>query len=92
MGFQSVHGPEEVPDSFKELYSHNGSAHFIATESRRTHQGMVTALDEAVGNLTATFKETGLYTNSLIWFSSDNVRALADYTTRQSALVPTASC
>lgn len=33
---------------------------------------MVTALDDAVGNLTATFRETGLYNNSLIWFSSDN--------------------
>ena len=70
--FQSVHGPEEVPESFKELYNQSGSEHYIATESRRTHQGMVTALDEAVGNLTDTFKETGLYNHSLIWFSSDN--------------------
>eukprot|EP01047_Picozoa_sp_COSAG01_P039217 COSAG01_NODE_3226_length_6384_cov_10.417979_11_plen_173_part_00 len=70
--FQSVHGPEEVPDRFAELYNRSGSPHYIATQSRRTHQGMVTALDEAVGNLTATFKETGLYNNSLIWFSSDN--------------------
>ena len=30
------------------------------------------ALDQAVGNITATFDETGLYANSLIWFSSDN--------------------
>jgi arylsulfatase A-like enzyme len=33
---------------------------------------MVTALDEAIGNLTTTFKELGLYENSVIWFSSDN--------------------
>lgn len=72
--FQSVHGPDEVPDSYIELYNKSGSPHYIATAGRRTHQGMVTALDEAVGNLTATFKDTGLYDNSLIWFSSDNVR------------------
>lgn len=54
--FQSVHGPYEAPESFVELY-----AKTITTEGRRVHQGMVTALDEAVGNVTATFKATGLY-------------------------------
>ena len=65
--FQSVHGPYEAPDSYVNMYSET-----IKTEARRVHQGMVTALDDAVGNLTTTFKETGLYDNSLIWFSSDN--------------------
>ena len=69
--FQSVHGPLEVPASYSDMYNDTGSPHYIATTSRRTHQGMVTALDEAIGNLTTTFKELGLYNNSLIWFSSD---------------------
>ena len=34
--------------------------------------GMVTALDDLVGNLTAKLIETGLYDNTVIVFSSDN--------------------
>lgn len=64
--FQSVHGPYEAPESYVDMYTKT-----ISTQARRVHQGMVTALDDAVGNLTATFKLTGLYDNSLIWFSSD---------------------
>ena len=60
-------GPYEAPESYVDIY-----AKTISTQARRVHQGMVTALDDAVGNLTATFRETGLYNNSLIWFSSDN--------------------
>ncbi len=32
---------------------------------------MVSALDEAVGNVTRTLKETGLYNNTIIFFTAD---------------------
>eukprot|EP00037_Helgoeca_nana_P023402 m.242615 g.242615 ORF g.242615 m.242615 type:complete len:706 (+) comp26340_c0_seq1:1750-3867(+) len=70
--FQSVHGPYEAPERFVALYNDTNSPHYIADLSRRTHQGMVTALDEAVGNVSATLVATGLADNTIVWMSSDN--------------------
>ena len=71
--WQSVHGPEESPSRFVDMYGDpTDKAHYIADVARRTHQGMVSALDEAIGNVTATLKETGLWDNLFIWFTSDN--------------------
>jgi arylsulfatase A-like enzyme len=69
---QSVHGPQEVPQRFIDLYGQEGTPHFIADHARRTHQGMVTALDEALGNVTASLKATRLWENTFFWFTSDN--------------------
>ena len=33
---------------------------------------MVSALDDSIGNLTQTLKDTGLYNNSVIFFTTDN--------------------
>eukprot|EP01052_Picozoa_sp_SAG31_P012484 SAG31_NODE_731_length_12498_cov_7.368336_12_plen_216_part_00 len=82
--FQSVHGPYEAPMEFVSIYNDT-----IATEVRRIHQGMITAMDEAIGNITQTWNETGLYANSLMWFSSDKYALLAVFYNR-SAL--TACC
>lgn len=69
--FQSVHAPYEAPDRFVALYSDTSSPHYIEDPERRVHQGMVSALDEAVGNITRTMKTLG-FTNTVIWFTSDN--------------------
>eukprot|EP00035_Acanthoeca_spectabilis_P037975 m.49057 g.49057 ORF g.49057 m.49057 type:complete len:682 (+) comp8939_c0_seq1:1801-3846(+) len=70
--FQSVHGPYEAPDRFVALYNDTSSPQYIQDPSRRTHQGMVTAVDEAVGNITSTLTTTGLASNTILWMSSDN--------------------
>lgn len=63
--FNAVHGPYQVPDSYLKPYGHlNGM--------RRTYAGMVSAMDEAVGQVIAALKEKGLLDNTLIIFSSDN--------------------
>ena len=64
--FQAVHGPNEVPDVYRDMYSH------VEDEERRTYLGMVTAMDDAVGNITQTLKDSGLYDNSIILWFSDN--------------------
>ena len=45
---------------------------YVEDEERRTYLGMVTAMDDAVGNITQTLKDSGLYDNSIILWFSDN--------------------
>ena len=64
--FQAVHGPLQVPDSYLEPYKH------IKNRARRIYAGMVSAMDEAVGNITKALDEKGMMSNTVIIFSSDN--------------------
>ncbi|OWF52332.1 arylsulfatase B-like [Mizuhopecten yessoensis] len=64
--FQSVHEPIEVPVSYENMYSN------IKNEGRRKYSGMVTAMDDLVGNVTAALKENGMYDETLFVFTADN--------------------
>ncbi|KAK3596802.1 hypothetical protein CHS0354_036641 [Potamilus streckersoni] len=64
--FQTVHEPLEVPEKYENIYSH------IHNTSRRLYCGMVSALDEAVGNITAVLRERGFMDNLLLVFTTDN--------------------
>ncbi|XP_046566778.1 arylsulfatase B-like [Haliotis rubra] len=64
--FQSVHAPLEVPPKYENMYKN------IETISRRVYCGMVSALDEAVGNITQALEEKGLMDNLLLVFTTDN--------------------
>ena len=66
LAFQSVHSPLQVPQQYESHYLH------INNPARRTYCGMVTALDEAVGNITAALERSGLQKNTLIIFTTDN--------------------
>jgi arylsulfatase A-like enzyme len=63
--FNAVHGPFQVPDEYLKPYGK-------LTGVRRTYAGMLAAMDEAIGQVIAAFKEKGLLENTLILFSSDN--------------------
>ncbi|MBA3440481.1 MAG: arylsulfatase [Pyrinomonadaceae bacterium] len=63
--FNAVHAPHQVPEKYKEPYSH-------LKEPRRTYAGMLAAMDEAVGQIIAALDEKGQRKNTLIIFSSDN--------------------
>jgi arylsulfatase A-like enzyme len=54
-----------VPEAYKKPYAH-------LKEPRRTYAGMVAAMDEAVGQITAAIDDAGMRTNTLFIFSSDN--------------------
>ncbi|GFS12535.1 arylsulfatase B [Elysia marginata] len=64
--YQNVHEPLEVPKNYSELYPN------IKDEKRKVFSGMVTALDDAVGDVVANLKRKGIYNNTLIVFTADN--------------------
>jgi len=63
--FNGVHGPLQVPDSCLQPYA-------ALQGKRRTLAGMVSAVDEAIGQIVAALEEAGLRKDTLIVFSSDN--------------------
>ncbi|BFZ23619.1 hypothetical protein BsWGS_26657 [Bradybaena similaris] len=64
--FQNVHNPLEVPDKYYKLYPN------ITDGDRRTFSGMVTSLDDAVGEVVSALQQKGLYNNTLLVFTADN--------------------
>ena len=67
LAWQAVHEPLDVPDRYLAPFT---SA--IQDPSRRIYAGMLAALDEGIGNITQTLRETGLYNNSVLVLSNDN--------------------
>eukprot|EP00927_Polykrikos_kofoidii_P058245 TRINITY_DN5263_c0_g1_i1.p1 TRINITY_DN5263_c0_g1~~TRINITY_DN5263_c0_g1_i1.p1 ORF type:complete len:519 (-),score=53.10 TRINITY_DN5263_c0_g1_i1:136-1692(-) len=67
LAFQSVHAPRQVPDSYVEPYKSS-----IHDKVRREFAGMVSCMDEGVGNVTKALESKGMLANSLIIFSTDN--------------------
>ncbi|XP_078610513.1 arylsulfatase B-like isoform X2 [Branchiostoma floridae x Branchiostoma japonicum] len=64
--YQNVHQPLQVPKRFEDMYAS------VQDENRRKLLGMVSALDEAVGNVTMAMKKAGLWDNTLVIFTTDN--------------------
>ena len=62
--YQAVHSPRQVPKSYTEQYD------FIENEHRQVYAGMVTAMDEGIGNITHTLKELGMWDDTVLIFSS----------------------
>eukprot|EP01060_Flectonema_neradi_P027388 TRINITY_DN369_c0_g1_i1.p1 TRINITY_DN369_c0_g1~~TRINITY_DN369_c0_g1_i1.p1 ORF type:complete len:535 (+),score=142.76 TRINITY_DN369_c0_g1_i1:2509-4113(+) len=69
---QAVHGPLEAPqsaiDPFESVIPHNSSA----GKGRMTKAGMISVMDEAVGNLTKALRDTGMWDSTVLIFSTDN--------------------
>ena len=67
LAFQAVHSPGEVPQSYKDAY--NGS---IVDSHRLTFAGMLSCLDEGLGNVTTALADKGMLNDTLVIFTTDN--------------------
>ncbi|KAK2573435.1 Arylsulfatase B [Acropora cervicornis] len=64
--FQNVHGPTQAPQEYVDKYQ------FIDDHERRHYAAMVDIVDEAIGNVTETMKQAGLWDSTLLIVSTDN--------------------
>ena len=73
LSLTAVHPPYQVPEKYEQMYREQGrrynESHYKQEVIRK---GMVTAVDESVGRIIEKLKETGLYNNTLVIFTSDN--------------------
>lgn len=67
LAYQGVHAPAQVPDSYVTPY-----ATTIADRKRRTFAGMLSAVDEGIGNVTKALKAHGAFDNTVFVFTADN--------------------
>lgn len=69
----NTYDPIQAPDSYVEKFS------YITDSSRRKFAGVLTALDESVGNVTIALARRGMLQNSIVIFSTDNGGAAGGY-------------
>jgi arylsulfatase A-like enzyme len=72
LAYQAVHGPSEVPASYKDAYKG-----IIKDTHRQTFAGMLSCMDEGIGNVTAAMDKRGMLEDTFLVFTTDNVRTLS---------------
>lgn len=80
LAFNAVHEPLEVPQQYRARFKH------IRNERRRTFAGMVSAMDDAVGEVLRVVGDTGGIDHTLVFFLSDNGGPTRQTTTRNDPL------
>ncbi|XP_036403168.1 arylsulfatase I [Megalops cyprinoides] len=66
LSLQAAHTPLQAPTRFLERYSSLGN------RPRRHYAGMLSCVDDAVGQVVEELRHRGLYRNSVLVYSSDN--------------------
>ncbi len=66
LAFQGVHAPAQVPARYRDAYNST-----ISDPKRRTFAGMLSAVDEGIGNVTAALKQKGMLDDTLVVFTSE---------------------
>lgn len=66
LAFNAPHSPYQAPKEYVDRHPE------IAEPTRRTYAGMISALDDQIGRVVQALDETGMRSNTLILFQSDN--------------------
>ncbi|KAL3842664.1 hypothetical protein ACJMK2_020654 [Sinanodonta woodiana] len=66
LAFKAAHTPLQVPKKYLRRYKHK------TNQDRQIYSAMVTAMDEAIGNIVTALEEKGYMDNLLLVFTSDN--------------------
>ncbi|MDE2373881.1 MAG: sulfatase-like hydrolase/transferase, partial [Hyphomicrobiales bacterium] len=66
LAFTAPHAPFQVPQKYSDMYPN------IGDPNRRAYAGMITAMDEQIGNVVQALQRRGLRENTIIIFHSDN--------------------
>jgi arylsulfatase A-like enzyme len=66
LAFNAVHGPMEATEEYTQRFES------IRDPKRRTYAGMMTAMDDAIGDVLAALERGGLSGRTLIFFIADN--------------------
>ncbi len=64
--FNAPHTPFQAPRSYYEKFAH------IEDKNKRVYYAMISALDDAIGQIMHQVKSSGIEENTLIFFTSDN--------------------
>ena len=65
--WQGVHAPRQAPEQYVAPYQEQ-----IQDEARRVFAGMVSAVDEGIGNITDALEAKGMLANSVVIVTTDN--------------------
>lgn len=71
LAYQAVHGPDQAPEAYVEPYFPGIAAGGKPT-LRQVYGGMLAALDEGVGNVTAALRGKKMWDNTFLAFTADN--------------------
>lgn len=68
LAFQAVHCPNQVPMKYIDRYENRSDW----SDQRKIYGGMLTATDEGLGKVIEAYKNTGLWNDTLVIFTTDN--------------------
>ena len=66
LSYNAVHSPLQAPDAYMEKFSH------IPDIQRRIFAGMLSHMDDGIGEVLACLRENGIEQNTMVVFLSDN--------------------
>ena len=66
LAYNAVHTPLQAPPRYQDSFGH------ITDKKRRVYAGMLTAMDEGIGQLLGKLRELGIEEDTLLFFVNDN--------------------
>jgi arylsulfatase A-like enzyme len=65
LALHNTHAPIEAPERFVAMYNYSN-------KRKNTFLAMVSVVDESVANVTAALKDTGMWTDTILIWTTDN--------------------